>query len=526
MLRAVSLVNALLLCSVSLADTLPTGYLVWSKGKELDPTSRKIYRMTLPGKTDVQALTTGEDVECQVSPDGKWVAFARAKLAGSDYHKFNLWKLYIVSIHGVGGGRQEIKIDDGAWPSWGKGSDTLYYNQFVGTHSKIVRATLDAQGKVTARQVVFDTAVEFASFAEVNECFMARDGSWFAGRTRGAASVNGVGAYQVNPPKHLMLARAGSIGCMPYVAPSGTWGLIAGATEGVRWGHAPSVPNRKEDQLLIPPLTTGHKAYHPGVSTDEKWVLSGMGLEQEHNSGAYDIYIYPLDSATMKAGAGQPLASGGFNGWPHVWVGQPTPPPPPEPKVVEFYPSSYTVAPGDPVTLTWSTFEADQVELDSVAVSPAGTQVVSPQSTTSFKLVARSSKAPGVSDTAACDVKVNASPQSVAVKRFEAARDTIELGQSTTLSWTVDNATTLALDGARIAPVGTLEVSPAGTTTYTLTAQGHQGPVSASLTVTVEQIDSGLLPDKGGFVCGMAPSSGSPPVLLLLLLALLVWRRR
>ena len=101
------------LLSMADAQTLPEGYFIWTKGDRKKPSTRKIYRMTFPGRDDVRALTTGEDVEGRISPDGKWVAFAKAKLeGGSDYHAFNLWKVYIVSIHGVGKGRKEIKIDD------------------------------------------------------------------------------------------------------------------------------------------------------------------------------------------------------------------------------------------------------------------------------------------------------------------------------------------------------------------------------------------------------------------------------
>ena len=135
---------------------LPTGYMVWSKGDNAKPQTRKIYRMTLPGKTDVIPLTSGEDIESRVSPDGKWVAYAKAKLAGvgSSYHDFNLWKVYIVSIHGVGPGREEIKIDDdGYWPSWGnmEGDNyVLYYNQIDGDakHTKIMKITFDAKAKL------------------------------------------------------------------------------------------------------------------------------------------------------------------------------------------------------------------------------------------------------------------------------------------------------------------------------------------------------------------------------------------
>jgi uncharacterized cupredoxin-like copper-binding protein len=532
-MRYITSIASVLACALlaplgARADQLPTGYLVWSKGKAGDPASRKIYRVTLPGKTDEMALTGGEDVECQISPDGKWVAYAKAKIAASDYHSFKLWKLYIVSIHGASGGRKEIKIDDdGAWPSWGKNGE-LYYNQPDGTHTRIVKVTLDSSGKVTQKEVFFETKTAFGGFQEVTESFVSPDGSWFAGRTRGSASINGVGAYQISPPKYFMLARAGSIGCMPYVAPGGEWGLIAGSDQGIRWGHAPHVQDRKEDQQLIPPKSSSHKAYHPGVSTDGKWVMTGFGTEQDHNSGAYDIYIYPLDESTMTVGTAVELAAGGFNGWPHVWVGTPTPPPPPEPTIVEFYPSSWTVAPGEKVTLTWSTQDAETVELDGTSVETDGTSEVTPASTTTYTLVAKNSKTTNT-DTKGCKVTVNATPQAVSIVSFTATPGSIERGQSATLTWEVHNPTTLDIDGERIEPEGELEVSPTETTTYKLTAQGEGGPVTAEATVSVEEIDEGLLPDKGGFVCGLTGDAAAPgvaPLVFLGLLALLRGRRR
>jgi hypothetical protein len=114
MRRIAFVVIVLMLGGSALAEP-PQGYLVWIKGELGQKTSRKVYRMTLPEKSDVMALTSGEDVECQVSPDGKWVAYAKSKLPDTDYHQFARWKLYLVSIHGVGDGREEIKIDDNGY---------------------------------------------------------------------------------------------------------------------------------------------------------------------------------------------------------------------------------------------------------------------------------------------------------------------------------------------------------------------------------------------------------------------------
>jgi hypothetical protein len=517
------------LASPARAGDLPQGYLVWSKGTPDDPASRQLYRMTLPGLEAGQVLTAGEDVEPRISPDGKWVAYAKAKFpGGSDYHDFKLWRPYVVSIHGAGGGRQEIKIDDdGAWPSWGK-NGALFYNQADGTQSRIMRVELDEQGRVTRKQTWLETKNVFPEFVELNECFLAPDETWFAGRTRGNVTQNGVSAFSVSPPQSFLLARAGSIGCMPFVAPGGNFGIIAGAGEGIRWGHSPLLANRTEDKQLIPPLSSSHLAYHPGISTDEKWVLAAQGTDTDHNSGRYDLYIHALDTATMTAGEGQALTAGGFNGWPHLWVGTPGPPPPPRPMINDFYPSSYTVGPGETVTLTWSTFGADLVSLNGAPIAADGTLDVQPADNTAYALAAASSLVPD-REARTVTIVVNPTPLPVSIASFTALPEKITKGSSTTLHWEVLNATTLDLDGVRAAPVDGLEVTPLVTMTYVLTARGLNGPAEARLTVVVEAAKSGLLPDRGGFVCALGSLGGRSArgcCLGLAVAAAIVWRRR
>ncbi len=524
----------LLLMGATPAWALPTGYVVWSKGTPDDPSTRKIFRLKLPDRTDEQALTAGEDIEPQISPDGKWVAYAKAKFpGGSDYHDFRLWRIFIVSIHGVGPGRREIKIDDdGAWPGWGKGG-ALYYNQADGAQSRVVRVDLDPSGRVARRQVVVATKDLFATFAEVNEISVAPDETWFAARTRGNAQQNGVFALTLKPPISILLARAGSIGCMPRVSPTGSFAIIAGATEGIRWGHSPHVGARKEDQLLIAPLSAAHKVYHPGFSSDARWVLAAQGTSPDHNSGRYDLYIHTLDPATIEAGDPQPLVMGGFNGWPDLWVGEPNVPPPPRPEVADFYPSTYTVGPGDPVILYWNTFGADEVRLEDQTVSPEGQKEIKPLASTRYTLLARNAVV-AEADTRTVSITVNETPQKVSILRFGADPARVEKGRSTTLSWDVGNVTTLDVGGHRAAPIETREIVPLETTTYVLTANGWGGPVQASVTVVVEAQKDGLLPDRGGFACGASPP-GRPLstwglILLLtpglILLAIRVSRRR
>jgi hypothetical protein len=71
-------------------------------------------------------------------------------------------------------------------------------------------------------------------------------------------------------------------------------------------------------------------------------------------------------------------------------------------------------------------------------------------------------------------------------------------------------------------------VSPPTATTYRLTARGLGGPVQAQVTVAV---DSGLLADRGGFVCalgslGVRSARGWLVVLALALTVVTIGRRR
>ena len=511
------------------AQDLPTGYLVWTKGDLGDKASRKIYRMSLPEKDDVRALTSGEDVECQISPGGKWVAFAKGKLSSRDYHEFNLWKIYIVSIHGWGEGREEIKIDDsGYWPSWGSDDSVLYYTQVDpedSGHSIIKKVTLDDHGNVLTRKDVVTTRTQFPGVSEINECFMSPDERWFVARTRGSVSTGGVGVFGLDPPSFDILARAGAQGCMPYIAPSGTWGFIAGRDQGIRWGDSPYVDSPLRDQPLVPLLAPGDLVYHPGISSDEKWFLAAHSTEQDHNAGPYAVYLYQLEGKSTSAAT--PLRTGGFNGWPHLWIGPHSAPPPPRPHVDAFIPSSYTLVQGEKVTIQWRTSFADQVTLDGAAVGADGQQELQPSATTIYALEAASSLVTD-KDQASVEVTVVAAPTPVSIELFKAEPQSVEAGQSVALSWKVLYAYTLELDGRQIPPSGTLEVSPTQTTRFALTVQGYNGPISREISVTVRMPRQGK-PDRGGCMCGTEPGSpwdGVAWVLLLLPLFPLVRRSR
>jgi peptidoglycan-associated lipoprotein len=64
--------------------------------------------------------------------------------------------------------------------------------------------------------------------------------------------------------------------------------------------------------------------------------------------------------------------------------------------------------------------------------------------------------------------------------------NTVEKGQSAFLSWETYNATDVSIDGiGAVQPVGSQQVTPADSTTYTLTAKGPGGTQTATARVTV-----------------------------------------
>ena len=74
-----------------------------------------------------------------------------------------------------------------------------------------------------------------------------------------------------------------------------------------------------------------------------------------------------------------------------------------------------------------------------------------------------------------------------AISSFTAEPSTIERGQSSTLSWSISNATDMSIDhgiGA-VQSRGQRQVFPSATTTYTLTANGPGGADTRSVTVNV-----------------------------------------
>ena len=140
---------------------------------------------------------------------------------------------------------------------------------------------------------------------------------------------------------------------------------------------------------------------------------------------------------------------------------------------------------GESFTLTWSSTNADTCAIEPGIgnVDLNGSMEVTPTETITYIITATG---PGgtASDSVTVTVNDPAAPPTVSISAVPAS---IEQGGSSTLSWSSYNAESAHIDnGVGIIPVnGTTTVTPAHTTTYTISVTGPTGSSSARAVVMV-----------------------------------------
>ncbi len=162
-------------------------------------------------------------------------------------------------------------------------------------------------------------------------------------------------------------------------------------------------------------------------------------------------------------------------------------------RIINFQATPSSISAGQVSVLSWEVINADTVEINAIGkVDPShGTSTVAPTETTIYKITA-TNKNSSVSATTTVTV---ARPQ-VRIISFTAIPATIQSGESSTLQWTTENATSVTLAGVGNVPVnGTAPITPKDTTTYTLTARNQFGDVSATAVV---RITAPPAPPNGG----------------------------
>jgi hypothetical protein len=171
-----------------------------------------------------------------------------------------------------------------------------------------------------------------------------------------------------------------------------------------------------------------------------------------------------------------------------------TPTPTPTVQITQFTAQPAAIQGGGNSTLTWVLQNATSATIDNGigSVDPrSGSISVTPNTTTTYTLTAQGQGGPV---TAKATVTVSSTPFGPPqIVRFEASPTNIRPGDTSTLSWSTNNActTTITPTVGSVTPNGSTTVKPQQTTTYTLTVVGcdtAKTTVTAPVTVTVSTI--------------------------------------
>ena len=156
----------------------------------------------------------------------------------------------------------------------------------------------------------------------------------------------------------------------------------------------------------------------------------------------------------------------------------------PLPRIIRFTATPQTIIQGAKTTLTWSTTNADSVEVVGVGTYGANDSVdVTPSESRGYTIIARN----GQGETSAgLAVTVNVGPRPKVIQ-FTANPMQIVVGDSSTLSWVVEDADSVEISPGigKVDLTGNRKVTPAETTLYTLTATNKFGVINVQTTIEV-----------------------------------------
>jgi hypothetical protein len=164
------------------------------------------------------------------------------------------------------------------------------------------------------------------------------------------------------------------------------------------------------------------------------------------------------------------------------------------PSIVSFSSNTDGIFTGQSAILSWNVTGATVVSIhpDIGPVPITGTKSVSPASTTAYTLTASNGAG---NSTALATLKVTSSKVPI-ITTFSSSPAAINSGESSTLTWDVIGAKSINISQGigGVASKGSMQVTPAATITYTLTAASDYGAVTEAVTVTVDTANAANRP--------------------------------
>ena len=168
------------------------------------------------------------------------------------------------------------------------------------------------------------------------------------------------------------------------------------------------------------------------------------------------------------------------------------------PFISYFTANPTNIAQGNSSEINWEVSNASSVIIqpDIGEVALAGTKTVSPTGTTIYTLIAANER--GTVNTA---IKISVSPEYnklPTINTFYASPAIVAPGSSSTLSWNVSNATAVSIspDIGTVSPIGSIMVTPADTTDYTIIACNKNGKVDYDINVILQSLENSALSNE------------------------------
>ncbi len=175
-----------------------------------------------------------------------------------------------------------------------------------------------------------------------------------------------------------------------------------------------------------------------------------------------------------------------------------------KPVINSFTASPSVISDQQSSTLSWSVTGVTGLTINHGVGDVTGTTSVSvnPTATTTYQLIATNATGTGPSSATVIALATVTVVPTPVITNFTANPPTISGGQSSTLTWSVNGATSLSIDNG-IGDVTTkpsVTVSPTATTTYTLTAGNTVGSFTATTTAqTTVKFSSVAVPTINSF---------------------------
>jgi len=142
-----------------------------------------------------------------------------------------------------------------------------------------------------------------------------------------------------------------------------------------------------------------------------------------------------------------------------------------------------------PAVLKWDVKNSSDIIIEPNVgiVQPAGSKdFTTPMGTTTYKLTAANAQGSVVATTTLTISGALPGRDIPVIRQFTASPHIIKKGESSILAWKTIAASSVTLDGKSVEAEGSMQVSPAETSTYNLVATSSDGTQYQSVTVNIK----------------------------------------